>query len=586
MKSIRRFGTSDIIIPLLIFVSSFLNGGEHYAVKYLLPLMGIIFILKEKKFLLQRSHFVFIFFLIFSFVFTVLTGMANTDTVNFLLWGLFLAYVTTKAPSKAFLTQGLIVTSLLHTGILIFQWIERGALRQPSTFVNANWAAVWIAAGLYAALFMWEAAGPRLRGAVSFLLAAGVFITLSRTGFLLLFMMSLIMARRLGKRGRTAVLLLLLFAVLLFALRFSRDVKDPLAFSRGKIYDAAGKMFLQKPVLGYGAAVVDDRLPHYFLGEERTYSRYSLFPRMAHSVYLESLLSFGLFGTLILGYAIYGFYKRSGYRALFLLLLFAGIFNNIEKSFSLLLLGALFLTVPTTFKREEKESYAFAVTWKRALLPVFLISYYFLLTLLSHFFFLSGEKAMTERRLLDSFRYFYRSYRILPLDPLAAEGAVRSLLATDQIQWDVKLALCEEILSSSAALNRQNPKIYWLQGVYYQALLNSTGLTPLKPEAHARAMQSVEQALALHGNNPRYLFLKMALLAYTTDEESFEKTFYDLISLEPYYRNAYELMMQRTSNEELKNFCTQRIEVINNIPCSEPLNTYEKNILGFNGSLD
>ncbi|HOO59139.1 MAG TPA: O-antigen ligase family protein, partial [Candidatus Mcinerneyibacteriales bacterium] len=345
MKLIKRFGRSDILFPALIGASTFLNGGEHFAVKYLFPVIAALFCLFGKERRADTSRIVIMGSALALFFITLTNGILNTDSVNFLIFTALLLYITTLTPEKPVIINVVILTASLHAALIFFSFILTGELRQASTFVNANWAAVWLAAGLYFLLFQDGRKPLWVRGGGILLLTLGIVVTLSRTGFMLLFILLFLLAKKAERKMRLTAVVLLLILLVFLSVRVARDLKDPLAFSRGRIYAAAAEMFSEKPLFGYGIAVVDDRLPGFSLGEERVYSNYSVSPKMAHSIYLESLLSFGIIGTLLLGAGIIPMLKKSAFQAPFVLLLLAGLFNNIEKSFSLLLLGALFLAV-------------------------------------------------------------------------------------------------------------------------------------------------------------------------------------------------------------------------------------------------
>ena len=578
MKLLKKFGRSDIIFPALIGISSFLNGGEHFAVKYLLPVLAAIFCIfgKERKadfprMLIMGSAMAF-------FLMTVLGGVLNTDTIYFLIFTALLLYITTLTPDKSILINGMILTASLHAAVILISFAFTGDFRQASTFVNANWAAIWLVTGLYFLLFHWEGKPLLIRGGAGLLITLGILITLSRTGFLLLFILVFFLAKKAGRKARFFVAALLLAAFFFLSVRIIRDLKDPLAFSRGRIYAAAAEMFTHKPFLGYGIAVVDDRLPGFSLGEERPYSNYSVSPRMAHSIYLESLLSFGIIGTLLLGAGIVPMIKKSAFKTPLLLLFLAGLFNNIEKSFALLLLGALLFAVKGQKSRGGRKEMTF--TGKRALIPAFAVSYILILSLTAHFFFIRGERAMHENRLFDSFQYFYRAYRILPLDPYYAEWAVRSLLATDKVQWDVKLALCEKILSSATEKNSSSPELFYLKGVYYNAILRSENFRAFKPEVLKRALETVGRAISLNPRKADYYYLNMVLWSYTNNETAVKEAYKKLTTLEPYYLNAYLLMMEKTTDDALKEECFRMVEKIRSLEPVHPLNSYEKRLMG------
>ena len=578
MKLIKRFGRSDILFPALIGASTFLNGGEHFAVKYLFPVIAALFCLFGKERRADTSRIVIMGSALALFFITLTNGILNTDSVNFLIFTALLLYITTLTPEKPVIINVVILTASLHAALIFFSFILTGELRQASTFVNANWAAVWLAAGLYFLLFQDGRKPLWVRGGGILLLTLGIVVTLSRTGFMLLFILLFLLAKKAERKMRLTAVVLLLILLVFLSVRVARDLKDPLAFSRGRIYAAAGEMFSQKPFLGYGIAVTDERLPGFSLGEERPYSNYSIAPRMAHSVYLESLLSFGIVGTLFLGAGVFRLFQKAAFKTPFLLFLLAGLFNNIEKSFSLLLLAALFLTVGEQAGADRKKGFPF--TGKKALVPAFALVYVMILSLISHFFFLSGDRAMEENRPFDSFRFFYRAYRTLPLDPYYAEWSVRSLLATDKVQWDVKLALCEEILSRATARNSSSPGLYYLKGVYYNALLRASGFNAFKPEVLQRGLEAIEKAVTLNPVKADYHYLKMVLWSYTDNEKTLTETFRKLTALEPYYLNAYLLMMEKTTDETLKEECARKARVIRSLQPVQPLNSYEKHLMG------
>ena len=578
MTLIKRYGRSDIIIPALIGISSFLNGGEHFAVKYLLPVIAALFCLFGKERRADVPRLIVMGAAMIFFVRTLAGGDLNTDTLYFLIFTALLLYITTLTPEKKLIVNGVILTASVHAMVIIFSFGITGDFRQASTFVNANWAAVWLVTGLYFLLVHWKGKPPVIRGGAGLLLLAGIIVTLSRTGFLLLFLLAFLLARKAGRKARFLIAALLLAALLFLSVRILRDLKDPLAFSRGRIYTAAAEMFSEKPLFGYGIAVVDDRLPGFSLGEDRVYSNYSVSPRMAHSIYLESLLSFGIIGTLLLGAGIIPMLKKSALQAPFVLLLLAGLFNNIEKSFSLLLLGALFLAVRKKESTESRRGVSF--TGKRALIPVFAVTYLLILSVTAHFFFLTGDRAMKENRTFDSFRSFYRAYRILPLDPYYAEWAVRSLLATDKVQWDVKLSLCEEILTQAVSRNNSSPGLFYLKGVYYNAILRSDHFQAFKPEVLKRALDAVGKAISLNPKKADYYYLDMVLWSYTGHEAAVKEAFEKLTALEPYYLNAYLLMMEKTTDETLKRVCAEKAAEIRSLKPVQALNSYEREIMG------
>ena len=72
----------------------------------------------------------------------------------------------------------------------------------------------------------------------------------------------------------------------------------------------------------------------------------------------------------------------------------------------------------------------------------------------------------------------------------------------------------------------------------------------------------------------------MVLWSYTNNEAALKETFMKLTTLEPYYLNAYLLMMEKSSDETLKKECEAKAREIKSLKPVERLNSYEREIMG------
>jgi len=575
MKSIKKIGKNDILLTL-IALSSFFTGGEALEFKFGIPLLALVFLFLDGAAGLGRKEIAAAAGTALLLLYNIFSGNISSDMFNtaIFIWG-FIALASMRFTKRLFETL-IISSAFIHSSVVFHQYFFSSIHRPASTFVNPNWTSLWIFAGLYI-LLRKRGMAIALRIPAAVLMAAALYLERSRTIVLLLAMAAVWMILR--QKRKTAIFAaaaLIILSAVIGTVRFKSDIRDSLAFSRWKIYSASFRMAADRPLIGHGFATVDDKLPGYAGRERREYSNYSVTPKMSHSVYLEIILSAGLAGLLLFIWFLSGRLRVSRYRGLLILFMAAAMFNNIEKSFSLVLLTAVLLSFG---KNTESEH-----TCKRDIIraiPFLAIIFYFLtLQYAAYRSHLKAVDLMDQGRPEKAGKYYVAACRMDPAESFYyREYAMYILTSAEGIAWDDKTALVEELCRENIRFAGNDPESYYFRSYFYNVILRSGNFRLFKPEINERALADIDHALRLNPNNVNYLYEKMLFYAYKGDIAMVTETWHVLLSKEKYHFRSYQLMETLSDNPSLRETAARKMEEIRMIRKSASLNGYEKSIM-------
>ena len=574
LKQKCKFRISDILL-LFIMLSSFFSGGENFYIKLLFPIMVLITIIKKERFYVAKHDIWLVILLGAIFTYNIFIGNLNNDVFNFLVFALSLLFLKNLLFSKIHFVSFFIFTSIIHSLIIIVQFFFFHRLRAASTFVNPNWVALWLLIALYFLIFETHLFKVSffVRAVAIFLVLLGIVFSFSRTSVVIIFFTIFYLFIKRTLIDRKVLYLFILSVIFIFAMgvyRYNYDKKDSFSFSRLKIYKADTKMFLEHPIAGSGIKVVSKRLRNFFDGDKKGVANFSVVPRMSHSTYFEILLELG--GVALLFFFLFLFWdiKHNRFLLPVFFMLIAALFNNIEKSFSLVLLFFILLS----FSLIKKER----IKYKKA----YLYFLFFFLLYIAFFktisFIYWNKSAKTP---LDEYNYLRKAAMVTKYDPFYAEKFIEfSLIPTKGVAWDKKIYDVEQIFENARPFEKYNPKFFYLRSYFYFKILNLKNFSAFKPEVLEKAKKNIDIALNLDKKNIFYWYLKLVLSYYEKDYSRMHRISAVMEKLEPYFRGNYRIMKRIVEGKEKEEY-EKKIKDINRfyIENEKHLSKYEKRIL-------
>ncbi|TYB31383.1 MAG: O-antigen ligase family protein [Candidatus Mcinerneyibacterium aminivorans] len=574
------------IALILIFVSSFLLGGENLYIKYfIIVFFFFIFIFKD-TIKIKKYDWILYFFLLFVSVYNIIIKNYNSDLYNFIILYFIFILIKNLNFDKYFFSNLLILSSILHGIIVFYQSLVLNKFRSPSTFVNPNWVVIWLFVGLYFLIYERNVLDNYkiLKIPVSLLLILGSILTLSRTTIVLfvLFAIYSIFYRKIFSNKLKLIFAILTVLVLLIpVLRFTQRGKS-ITFKRLKFYNAGINLFQKKPILGTGIKTVEDKIKTYYTGEKRKFSNYSKSPRMSHNLFLEVLIEMGLFGFLLILFIFYKYFKYSYIKFPLLIYFTSFLFNNLEKSFSLILLFLILLSF-----NKLKFSQRISIKREFKLIVFFIIISIFSFKLLSYIYIDFGNKAFNSKNYKKAYNYYKQSAEFTKYDPYYQNIYIKFLINLPKndligISWEERFYEIEKISTRLKKYDRFNSEVYDIYTFYCLKILRSDKFGKIKNEIWERGVKNINMAINLNPKNPFYYYKKLYFYYIKKDYNEVKKLAEKAIEIEPYFLRAYKILYEieedKDKKERYKNIIN-KIKSIYNNRGKYNLNQYEKRLM-------
>jgi len=583
MKILKsKYFKIENIFVFLILLSSFSIGGENLYFKYSVIVFAF-FILFYKQKILYSSFDLSIFIAgIIYFIYNIIIQNFNSSTLNFLIILFVLLIIKNLKIEKTFFVNIFILSTIIHSLIIFYQFYIKHISRTPSTFVNANWAALWISIGLY--FFIFEKnlfkKNKILRIFLFVIFLFTLILTFSRTLIFIIIIFIIYGSYKFGNKKilKYLVIFLIVISAGIILIRINIS-ENQLTWSRLKIYKADFKMFLDSPVTGHGIKNVEDLLPNYFEGEFNGATFFSKSPKMSHSIYFEILLEFGVIGLFIFLLFLIKKYKNNYYKIPFIIFLVFGLFNNIEKSFSLLILFAIIMS----FNLKKKKIIKFRKEVFFILLLI--ITYIYSFKLFSFIKVHQGYKQFENKKYIKAYKSYQTAHNFTKYDSFYTYTYLRYILDLPQndilgFEWDERFYKIQSLFDNLKIYDKYTPKVYNLETYYYLKILRSEKFGNLKKEVYKLALNSINKAIDLNKNNALFYYKKMILFFVNNQKEKAFHTGKTILKIEPNFLRVHELMIDCTNNKKIIQKHKKRIKEIKNLNLEGiKLNKYDRNIL-------
>ncbi len=584
IKSLPVYRIAEYVFVIIVMLSTFFQGGENEYVISIIPILSALYVILRKRITLQISDLLICAAVLSVIVVAYHNNAINSHVIMFAFTIVSMIIIKNITFNQKYFISILLLFSIVHCIIIIIQFMAYRIPRPASTFVNPNWVALWLLVAFYFLVFEKNIFQKNsiIFLSATILVVSGLYFTLSRTTIVILifFLAYLIYKKKLIDRRYfilAAVSAVLLLSGLIYQ-RYTKDKKDPFAYSRVSIYNAAYRMFTVHPFIGFGPGTVEVTLQKYFEGEQTEYSRFAKTPRMSHSTYLEGLLVMGIIGSFLLFSGLFFSLKKRMYGLPIAFFMIAGLFNNIEKSFSIVLLFAVLISFGT---HDHAWYYRFKPYYTNIIF--FIITYVCTLHILSYSLYLRSTKEKDQMKVYQLLRY---AHRLTPYDPFYVEQYTNFLTQTTlPFPQNGRYAAIERYYAKHKKLMPMDSDVRFRLSLHYFDFLTRLKNTKAKeiqlmePEIRMRLHVELETILKDWPFNVRYHYFMMNVLESEGNIPAAMKKAQEILLIEPEFYRVHAFIETHSTDKEEKLTHAQRMREISRYSKEKTVSAYERFII-------
>ncbi len=577
LKKIASFRYVEYLIIVFILGSSFIKGGTDQFIFSLFPILMCSYIVIKKKIVLQPGDYLLISFIGFIVIISLFYHGFNYTTLSLIFILIALFILKNILFNQHYFIFLFLTITFIHAIIILLQRIFLNMMRPASTFINPNWTALWFIVAMYFLLFEKNYFRTKIQYFITsiVLLLSGILLTQSRTIIIIIlyFLFYLLIKKRLIERRYFIIAVAALIVVIgLLYWRLTVDKADPFAWSRGKIYKADYLMIKEYPLFGVGPGNVEYVLRGYGLGEKTKYTNFSKMPSMAENAFIEIILNFGLIGFIIVVPIVYFLFRKRIYGLPLTFFMIAACVNNVEKSFSLVM---LFVLIASFGKHEYTK--VFHIKPYYVSMVTFVITYISLGQILSYILYKNNDGSLNS---LSAYSNIRAAYKISKYDPFYI-NEYYDYLSHTQLQFpeNKKLVAQERLFNEMKRLSPYDTYFRYKHCYFYWDKIkrlpkNSNEASELR----MRLSTELDYILKQWPNNVGYLYFKMQYLHDEGNKDSALEIAYKILTIEPNYYKVHKYLSENALDKQTRNEHIRKMREIYGFD-RKNLNDYEQYIL-------